>query len=226
MTDRECKSEYELEIPACAGMTERHDVFLDLGENRDEVVARKGILVHSCCGPCSTSVVEFLVPDYDVTLFFYNPNITDADEYERRLDAQRKFVEQYNENPDHDRPIKLIVATYNPEEFYVIAKDHEDAPEGGSRCTRCFELRISKTAAYAAMHSYETFTTTLSVSPHKDFERISRIGLEAALKYAVNFHVQDFKKKDGYRRSCELAKAYGLYRQNYCGCEYSLPHSK
>jgi predicted adenine nucleotide alpha hydrolase (AANH) superfamily ATPase len=156
-----------------------------------------------------------------VTLFFYNPNITDKDEYLRRLEAQRTFVEGYNMRPETDFPITLAVGPYEPEVFLEAASGYEDEPEGGQRCTKCFKLRIGQAAAYASLHGFEIFTTTLSVSPHKNFEELSKIGGTAAIRGGLTFLAYDFKKKDGYKRSIELSKAYGLYRQQYCGCEFS-----
>jgi predicted adenine nucleotide alpha hydrolase (AANH) superfamily ATPase len=194
---------------------------INLSSERQLHTPRKSILVHSCCGPCSTSVTERLAADYDVTLFFYNPNITDREEYMRRLEAQRVFVAGYNMRPETDFPVTLAVGPYDPQAFYDAVRGLEEEPEGGARCIKCFKLRIGGTAAYASLHGFEIFTTTLSVSPHKDFQEIAKIGGTAAIRGGLNFLAEDFKKKDGYKRSIELSKAYDLYRQNYCGCEYS-----
>jgi predicted adenine nucleotide alpha hydrolase (AANH) superfamily ATPase len=193
----------------------------ELTDERDLFAPEKTILLHSCCGPCSTAVAERLAADFGITLFFYNPNITDRDEYERRLEAQRRFLEKYNMLPDTNRKIDLAVGAYEPEEFFARVRGLETEPEGGARCTVCFEMRLERTAEYAALHGFERFTTTLSVSPHKDFELIRDIGMRLAMKFGLAFHPEDFKKNDGYRRSAELSRAYGLYRQNYCGCEFS-----
>ncbi|MDR0817247.1 MAG: epoxyqueuosine reductase QueH [Clostridiales Family XIII bacterium] len=197
------------------------DERMDLSSERELSAPRKSILVHSCCGPCSTSVCERLAPDYDVTLFFYNPNITDREEYMRRLEAQRIFVAGYNMRPETDYPVTLAIGSYEPQAFYEAARGYEDEPEGGARCIKCFKLRIGEAAAYASLHGFNVFTTTLSVSPHKDFTEISKIGGTAAIRGGLTFLAEDFKKKDGYRRSVEMSKAYGLYRQQYCGCEFS-----
>ena len=183
--------------------------------------ARMPILVHTCCGPCSTSVVERLAPDYDITLYYYNPNITDEEEYRRRYEALKKFVTAWQAGAGAGRKLALVAGPYEPAVFLRQAEGLDAEPEGGRRCLRCFELRLSRTAEYAVMHGFEVFTTTLSVSPHKDFTAISQIGRAAALKYGIRFLAEDFKKRDGYRRSVELSKQYGLYRQDYCGCEFS-----
>jgi predicted adenine nucleotide alpha hydrolase (AANH) superfamily ATPase len=194
---------------------------LNLSSERQVSAERKSILVHSCCGPCSTSVTERLAADYDVTLFFYNPNITDKEEYMRRLEAQRIFVAGYNMRPETDFPITLAVGPYEPEVFFDAVRGLEAEPEGGARCKKCFKLRIGRAAGYASLHGFELFTTTLSVSPHKNFEELAKIGGTAAIRGGLTFLAEDFKKKDGYRRSIELSKAYGLYRQQYCGCAFS-----
>ncbi|MDR1068361.1 MAG: epoxyqueuosine reductase QueH [Clostridiales Family XIII bacterium] len=193
----------------------------DLSDNSAPSEARKRIALHSCCGPCSTAVIERLAPDFDITVFFYNPNITDCAEYERRLDAQRDFIERYNASPGVDRPVTLSVGAYEPEVFFSRTAGLETEPEGGARCAVCFELRLEKSAEFASMHGFEYFTTTLSVSPHKDHSVIHGIGTRLALRCGLTFHAEDFKKRDGYKRSLELSRAYGLYRQNYCGCEFS-----
>ncbi|MDR2487138.1 MAG: epoxyqueuosine reductase QueH [Clostridiales Family XIII bacterium] len=183
---------------------------------------RPAILVHTCCGPCSTAVCERLLRRFDVTLYFYNPNITDEREYRRRLDSQRFFVEQYNARQDAPGQLQLVEGEYRPRAFLDVAKGLEHEPEGGQRCQRCFELRIGQTADYALLHGFGTFTTTLSVSPHKDYAAITRIGNAAALRCGLSFLGEDFKKHDGYRRSVALSKEYGLYRQQFCGCEFAM----
>jgi predicted adenine nucleotide alpha hydrolase (AANH) superfamily ATPase len=192
-----------------------------LTEGHMLAVARQAILLHSCCGPCSTAVVERLAARFDITLFFYNPNITDRDEYERRLEAQRRFVDRYNMSPDTDRKLTLVIGAYEPGEFFARVRGLEAEPEGGARCALCFEMRLQRAAEYAALHAFERFTTTLSVSPHKNHALIRDIGTRLAMKFGLTFHPEDFKKNDGARRSAELARAYGLYRQNYCGCDFS-----
>jgi predicted adenine nucleotide alpha hydrolase (AANH) superfamily ATPase len=182
---------------------------------------RRSLLVHSCCGPCSTSVVELLALSYIVTLFFYNPNITDEDEYRRRLDAQRAFVEIYNSSPGSPSRIGLIEGPYEPSSFYEECRGYEDEPEGGARCEKCITMRLAKTAGFACMRGFDGFTTTLSVSPHKSHAMISAAGGGLMTRYGVDFLSDDFGRCGGYARSVELSGSYGLYRQNYCGCEFS-----
>ena len=183
--------------------------------------ARRRILLHSCCGPCSTACIERLMPDYKVTVFFYNPNITDRDEYEKRKENQIKFIDALNsELPEEDRVV-FIEGEYLPEDFFDAAKVLEDCPEGGERCTECFKLRLDRTARAALVMGYPVFGTTLTVSPHKNYQLISAIGTELGDIYEIEFLDMDFKKKAGFQRSIELSKKYELYRQNYCGCEFS-----
>ncbi|MDD2215316.1 MAG: epoxyqueuosine reductase QueH [Eubacteriales bacterium] len=179
------------------------------------------ILLHSCCGPCSTAVVERLIEDYQVTIFFYNPNITDREEYEKRKDAQIRFLHQYNLNRKEIEAIRLIEGDYYPKSFYQAVKNLEEIPEGGARCTACFSLRLNRTAEEAKDRGFLWFGTTLSVSPHKNHSVITKIGLELANEKGLNYLEDDFKKKAGFQRSIELSRKYGLYRQNYCGCEFS-----
>ena len=193
----------------------------------DEARAEKRrVLLHSCCGPCSTACIERLLPDYKVTIFFYNPNITDRDEYELRKANQIKFIEAFNkEVPEEDRVV-FIEGEYLPEDFYDVAKGLEDCPEGGERCTECFKLRLDRTARAAVVMGYPIFGTTLTVSPHKNYQLISAIGTELADIYELEFLDMDFKKKAGFQRSIELSRQYELYRQNYCGCEFSIWEEK
>ncbi|MDR3224938.1 MAG: epoxyqueuosine reductase QueH [Clostridiales Family XIII bacterium] len=192
-----------------------------LADERTIEPRKRTALVHSCCGPCSTSVVERLAREYLVTLFFYNPNITSEDEYKRRLDAQRSFVEIYNSSPDAPSRLGLIVGPYDPGVFLRICEGYESDPEGGARCERCISLRLIRTAEYASMHGFDCFTTTLSVSPHKNYATIAKIGDGLKLQYGVEFLADDFKKQGGFARSIEMSKAYGLYRQSHCGCEFA-----
>jgi predicted adenine nucleotide alpha hydrolase (AANH) superfamily ATPase len=166
-------------------------------------------------------VTERLARDNLVTIFFYNPNITDEAEYKRRLDAQRSFVEIYNASPGSPSRLGLIVGPYDPRVYYRICEGYEDEPEGGARCERCISLRLVRTAEFAAVRGFDRFTTTLSVSPHKDHAVIAGIGGRLSAQYGVDFLADNFKKSGGYARSIELTKAYGLYRQDYCGCEFA-----
>ena len=181
-------------------------------------IEKKSILLHSCCGPCSTAVIERLLNDYDITVFYYNPNITDQAEYEHRLSEEKRFIEEFNQNTGND--VKLIEGRYDPEEFFEAAKGLEAEPEGGARCAECFKLRLKETAALAQKLGFDCFDTTLTVSPYKNYDVISAIGKELAgdtLEYVSG----NYKKKEGYKRSIELSKEYGLDRQHFCGCVFS-----
>lgn len=180
----------------------------------------KRMLLHSCCGPCSTSVIERLAPDYDITVFFYNPCITDRAEYEKRKENQLKFISEFNE--ENGLKIDFIEGKYDSNEYFKRVEGLEKEPEGGRRCTVCFHQRLEETARYAAEMGFDIFTTTLTVSPHKNYTLIAGIGKEYEEKYGLPFLDLDFKKKAGFQRSIELSKEHELYRQNYCGCVYSI----
>ena len=171
------------------------------------------LLLQSCCGPCSSYVLEYLTQFFDVTVLYYNPNIQPEAEYEKRLYYQREVLKHI--------PAKLMECDYDGAAFEAIARGYENAPEGGERCTRCFLLRLEETAKRAAAGGFDYYCTTLTVSPHKDAERINRIGAEMGEKYGVAWLPSDFKKRDGYLRSIQLAKEFDLYRQDWCGCRYS-----
>lgn len=186
-----------------------------------ETVMKPSLLLHSCCGPCSTSVTERLVDEFDVTVFFYNPCITDEDEYRRRKEAQISFIKKFNEEKMGDVRLTFREGEYRPTEFFKAVKGLEREPEGGARCSVCFAQRLEKTAETASLEGYDYFGTTLTVSPHKNYKIISEIGRSIALRYGLSFLDRDFKKKDGFKRSIQLSEKYQLYRQNYCGCKYS-----
>ncbi len=177
------------------------------------------LLLHSCCAPCSSAVMEYLRDTFALTVFYYNPNITDSREYEFRKAEELRLIRACNEQDA--RPIEVLEAPYEPERFLSEVRGLESEKEGGARCSVCFALRLNKTAEAAAAGGYDFFTTTLTISPLKDAERLNRIGEAAGKRFGVRFLPSDFKKKDGYKRSIELSKQYGLYRQNYCGCEFS-----
>lgn len=182
---------------------------------------KRGIFLHSCCGPCSTAVIERLVPRYRVTVFFYNPNITNEGEYEKRLETEKKFITEYNKTLPEESKVTLIEGPYDPENYLRYVSGFEDEPENGARCWQCFRIRMDMTARFAVKNGFDLFTTTLSVSPHKSTPKIVEIGRDIAQKYGIDFLDESFKKKDGFRRSVEMSKEYGLYRQNYCGCIFS-----
>lgn len=185
---------------------------------------RKSLLLHSCCAPCSSAVLEKLQEIVEVTVFFYNPNISEEIEYRKRVKEQKRLIEAFNEkNPKC--PIKITEGDYKPEEFYQIAKGLEKCPEGGERCFRCYALRLEKTAQLAKEQGFDYFTTTLTISPLKNAGKLNEIGGEMAEKYKTTFLPSDFKKKEGYKRSIELSKEYDLYRQNFCGCAFSKAES-
>ena len=197
--------------------------FISLEDMNNVLKARPTILLHSCCGPCSTAVVERLSGRFDITIFFYNPNITDRDEYVKRRTAQLEFIEKYNNRVNSRDRITYLEGPYEPKLFYAAVKGLEREPEGGRRCTPCFQLRLEKTAETASMSGFDTFGTTLSVSPYKNFELIYRLGMQLGMRYGLTFLGEDFKKQGGYQRSVELSKEYRLYRQHYCGCSFSNP---
>jgi len=184
-------------------------------------IVKPSLLLHSCCGPCSTSVIEEMIPSYDITVYFYNPNITDRAEYEKRLESQKKFIDDYNGSSNRKGTIAFIEGAYEPELFIDEVKGFESGPEGGARCRKCFYMRLEKTAAAASMGGYDFFTTTLTVSPHKNYRLISEAGREICARYRIGFIDRDYKKNNGYLRSLELSKRYSLYRQSYCGCAFS-----
>ena len=178
---------------------------------------RPRLLLHSCCAPCSSFVLERLMDAFDLTVFYYNPNIAPWEEFLRRVEEQRRLIDAM----PHERPIDVIQGEYDDRAFYELARGHEQDPEGGERCTACFRLRLGKTAEMAAQGGFDYFTTTLSISPLKDAQRLNAIGAALSAETGVPYLFSDFKKKNGYKRSCELSAQYGLYRQDYCGCIYS-----
>ena len=175
------------------------------------------LLLHSCCAPCSSYVLEYLTQYFDITILFYNPNISEEKEYQKRLNEIKKLVQEI----PHTNDIQVIEGRYEPKEFFDIARGLEDAPEGGERCFKCYRLREEEAAKYAKENNYDFFTTTLSISPHKNANKLNEIGEELASIYQVNYLYADFKKKGGYQRSIVLSKEYDLYRQDFCGCVYS-----
>ena len=184
-----------------------------MGENK------KKLLLHSCCGPCSTAVIERLVEDFDVTVFYYNPNITDESEYQHRKSEEERFIKEYSKNAAVT--INYIEGDYDPENYLDCVKGLEGETEGGARCLKCFEMRLLKTVIYAKDHGFDCFDTTLTVSPYKNYDNISAIAARLSEEYAVSYLSGNYKKQNGYQRSIELSKEYDLYRQHFCGCEFS-----
>ena len=178
---------------------------------------RPRILLHICCAPCSSATLERLQDRFDVDFYFYNPNIEPFEEFSKRAGEARRFVREFRP----DGGVRVIVADYDHAAFEAIAKGREDIPERGERCRLCYELRMRAAAEYAKAHGYDAFTTSLSISPHKSSAWINEIGLALERELGIPFVWSDFKKKDGYHRSIQLSKEYGLYRQDWCGCIYS-----
>lgn len=175
------------------------------------------LLLHSCCAPCSSRCIEYLTNYFDITVLYYNPNISPEEEYNKRKEEQIRFLKEFKSK----NKIDFLDIEYNYDDFLNIAKGLEDVPEGGERCFKCYNLRLEKTAMIAKEKNYDYFGTTLTVSPYKNSQVLNKIGSELESKYSVKYLYSDFKKNEGYKRSIELSKQYNLYRQNYCGCVYS-----
>mgnify|MGYP002561576342 CR=1 FL=1 len=176
------------------------------------------LLLHSCCAPCSSYVLEYLSNYFRITVLYYNPNIYPESEYSKRIIEQQTLI-----GAMHTKyPVQFIASSYEKEKFYAMAKGLEEVKEGGVRCFKCYELRLREAAEIAKAGGYEYFTTTLSISPLKNAAKLNEIGLKLAEEYGVAYLTSDFKKKNGYKRSVELSAQYGLYRQDYCGCEFSM----
>ena len=179
------------------------------------------LFLHACCAPCSSYVLEYLSRFFSVTVFFYNPNISPKEEYEKRVSEIQRLISEM----EFVHPVAFVEGEYKPEDFYEMARGLEDVPEGGERCFRCYRLRMEEAARLAEQGGYDYFTTTLSISPLKNAGKINEIGQELSQIYKVEHLPSDFKKKNGYKRSIELSHEYGLYRQNYCGCVFSKRES-
>ena len=176
------------------------------------------LLLHSCCAPCSSYVLEYLSSYFKITVLYYNPNIYPESEYSKRIIEQQTLIGEMNTK----YPVQFIAGSYDKEKFYEMAKGLEEVKEGGVRCFKCYELRLREAAEIAKEGGYDYFTTTLSISPLKNAVKLNEIGLKLAEEYGVSYLTSDFKKKNGYKRSVELSAQYGLYRQDYCGCEFSM----
>lgn len=186
-----------------------------------EKMAREGcakkLLLHSCCAPCSSYVIEYLSKYFEITVFYYNPNIYPEEEYEKRVEEQTRFIEAFPAN----YPVNFLRGDFEKEKYYETVRGFEEMGEGSERCFRCYRLRLSETAKMAKKMGADYFTTTLSISPLKHAAKLNEIGEQLALEYGVAYLNSDFKKRDGYKRSVQLSQEYGLYRQEYCGCVYS-----
>ncbi len=196
--------------------TELDSIILAQGDHRPKV------LLHSCCGPCSSSVLEYLTQFFEVTLLWYNPNLYPEEEYTKRLETQKKLLRKMGLTD----AVKIIEEPWQSEDYYRAAKGYENEPEGGRRCTECFRLRLRKTAELAKKGNYDFFCTTLTLSRYKDAVRINTLGEEIGAAEGIKWLPSDFKKQGREMRSSELAKKYDLYRQQYCGCEFSLKNRR
>lgn len=186
----------------------------------DKLDYRPKLLMHACCGICSSSVLERLIPYFDITVLYYNPNTYPYLEYKKRLDTLKELVNKMGNN------VSVLEIGYEEEKFIDISRGFESEREGGKRCIMCYRLRLEKAARYAKENGFDYFCTTLSVSPHKNSFILNNIGRALQNKYKINYLFSDFKKKNGFKRSNELSRFYNLYRQDYCGCKYSLRDSK
>lgn len=197
----------------------KNDIINNL-EGRNQEAGKKGkLLLHSCCGPCATAVVSRLIPEWEVSVYYYNPNITDPYEYRRRKEALVSFLDAYRQTTGIRVP--LLEGPYRCRDFMEAVKGLENCREGGERCRRCFDLRLGETAAAAARGGYDAFDTTLSVSPHKNSASLMAAGRAAAESWGPLYLEGNYKKKDGFGQSLRLSRLYGLYRQDYCGCSFS-----
>lgn len=180
------------------------------------------LLLHSCCAPCSSYCIEYLSQYFNITVLYYNPNIYPEAEYEKRKAEQKRLISEM----DTKYPVKMLDCDFESEKFYSAVKGLENCREGGERCFVCYCLRLEKTADEANRNGFDYFTTTLTISPLKNAQKINEIGEELAEKYGVKFLPSDFKKREGYKRSIELSKVHNLYRQNYCGCVFSVQNAE
>lgn len=184
--------------------------------------SRPSLLLHSCCAPCSSYVLAYLTQYFDITLFYYNPNIMPEDEYMKRLSEQIRLLNEAYPNGT----VRLIEGKYEPERFCEMVRGLEQEPEGGKRCFKCYEMRLQEAAKQAKEGGFDFFATTLSISPHKNAAKLNEIGEAVGAQYGIAHLPSDFKKREGYKKSIELSKKYGLYRQNFCGCPFSQPDDK
>lgn len=192
------------------------DSIIDSLEAEDKV---PNLLLHSCCAPCSSYVLEYLSQYFHITVYYYNPNIYPEEEYRHRAKEQQEFIQRISQK----YPIQFMEGQYETKRFYDMAKGLEQVKEGGERCYKCYHLRLEDTAKLAKEMGFDYFTTTLSISPHKNAQWLNEIGQLLSKDYKVSYLVSDFKKKNGYKRSVELSSDYDMYRQEYCGCIFSMP---
>jgi hypothetical protein len=187
-----------------------------IADNQRESIT-PSLLLHSCCAPCSSYTLEYLSKYFRITVLYYNPNISPREEYEKRKAEQIRLINAM----DFDNPVELLDCDYNYGEFESAVSGYEDCREGGERCFRCYELRLRRTAELAKQNGFDCFCSTLSISPLKNSQKLNEIGLALAEELGVKWLPSDFKKREGYKRSIELSREYGLYRQSFCGCVYS-----
>ena len=187
-------------------------------EELNKIKEPKKLLLHSCCAPCSSHVITYLTKYFDITVFYYNPNISPKEEYDKRKEEQIRLIKELKT----ENKLDIIDCDYDNDLYEKSIKGYESCPERGDRCTICFKLRLDKTAKIAKELNYDYFCSTLSVSPYKNSKLINEIGKEMEEKYNIKWLYSDFKKEDGYKKSIELSKKYNLYRQDYCGCKYSI----
>ena len=191
---------------------------LELDKTLQEITKRNirpKLLLHACCAPCSSYVLEYLTNYFDITVFYYNPNISPENEYLHRVNEIKRLISEMCPS------VQFIEGRYEPQKFYEMAKGSENAPERGERCLKCYRMRLEESAVTAKQGNFDYFTTTLSISPQKDSHVLNSIGKEISEIYGVPYLFSDFKKKGGYKRSIELSAKFHLYRQNFCGCIYS-----
>lgn len=177
------------------------------------------LFLHSCCAPCSSYVLKYLREYFSITVFYYNPNISEKSEYRKRVEEQKRLIEIFNAQPGNQ--IQIVDGDYKPEEFFNVTREYKDCKEGGERCFLCYELRLKRTAQLAKEGNFSYFATTLTISPLKNAQKLNEIGYHLEKEYGVNWLPSDFKKKEGYKHSIALSTQYDLYRQDYCGCIYS-----
>ena len=175
------------------------------------------LLLHSCCAPCSSYTLEYLSRYFDITVYYFNPNISPKQEFDKRFEEQKRLISQM----PFKNSVTLVEGDYNYDDFLEIAKGLENVPEGGERCFRCYKMRLESTARLAREQGFDYFCTTLSISPLKNSQKINELGFEIEEKYGVKWLPSDFKKREGYKRSIQLSREYSLYRQNFCGCVFS-----
>ncbi len=201
-------------------MKENYQKKLDEILCKPETIGKK-LLIHCCCAPCSSYVLEYLGNYFSITVLYYNPNITSEAEYHKRVEEQKRLIDAFNAQNKCKYPISFLEGEYHPNLFFEAVRGHEKDKEGGKRCEICFEMRLSEAACLAKEGGFDFFTTSLTISPLKNAEKLNDIGSACGEKYGVAFLPSDFKKKNGYKRSIELSKEYDLYRQNFCGCVFS-----